>query len=276
MKQYLQLISVIVLTPSIYAQVGIDTSNPKGIFHVDGKIDNPKDPTKSINASQQLNDVIITTNNLGTGNINPSVRLDINNGSTNGAIKIVDGTQGEGKVLMSDANGIATWQMPNSFKNIALGVFPNPKIEVTSDGIGLYKYSQLHIDLTKGRWIVNAGLTIRTNIPNGDRFWMHAYLSTSQTSKQQTGFIHLGPAGTNTSYANLIYGNPTTPTNPYAHQGSNLLSGSSLIDVTSDKITLYIILDNSNTNDITSSSRISNFSLGTDALENYFYAIPVE
>ncbi len=267
---------MIVTTPIVFAQVGVETSYPKGSFHVDGKKDNPKDATTAINVNQQLNDVIINSNNFGTGTINPTNRLDINNGTTNGAIKIVDGTEGDGKVLMSDADGLATWQMPNSFKKISLGIFPNPKIDVVSDGIGNYKYSQVSIELTKGRWIINSGLTLRTNMPNGDRYWLHAYLSTSKTAIQQSGFTHLGLAGVNTSYANTIFGNPTSPTNPYAHQGSNFLSGSSLIDVTNDKITLYIIFDNSNSLPEDNGNRVVHYTFGTDALENYFYAFPVE
>jgi len=40
--------------------------------------------------------------------------IQINNGTTNGALQIVDGTQGAGKVLTSDANGLATWTDGNS------------------------------------------------------------------------------------------------------------------------------------------------------------------
>jgi hypothetical protein len=47
--------------------------------------------------------------NVGIGTTSPSAKLEINS-STSGAIKIVDGTQGAGKVLTSDANGVATWQ----------------------------------------------------------------------------------------------------------------------------------------------------------------------
>lgn len=46
---------------------------------------------------------------LGLGTVNPIYRLDIQNGSKAGAIRIVDGTQGAGKVLTSDANGVGTW-----------------------------------------------------------------------------------------------------------------------------------------------------------------------
>ncbi len=45
--------------------------------------------------------------NLGINNANPVAKLDIG-----GNIKITDGTQGAGKVLTSDANGLASWQIP--------------------------------------------------------------------------------------------------------------------------------------------------------------------
>ncbi|WP_435522262.1 hypothetical protein [Chryseobacterium indoltheticum] len=52
--------------------------------------------------------------NIGIGTTNPTARLEVNNGTTNGAIKIVDGTEGAGKVLTSDVNGVGTWQTPTS------------------------------------------------------------------------------------------------------------------------------------------------------------------
>ena len=44
---------------------------------------------------------------LGLGTISPTATLDIN-----GNVKITDGSQGTGKVLTSDATGVATWQTP--------------------------------------------------------------------------------------------------------------------------------------------------------------------
>ena len=49
-------------------------------------------------------------NRVGLGTAAPATRLDIDNGTVAGAIKIADGTQGEGKVMVSDANGVATWR----------------------------------------------------------------------------------------------------------------------------------------------------------------------
>jgi len=51
--------------------------------------------------------VIQQTGNVGIGTINPLAKLDVA-----GQIKITDGTHGAGKVLTSDANGLATWTTP--------------------------------------------------------------------------------------------------------------------------------------------------------------------
>ncbi|MEN4758961.1 hypothetical protein ABEG63_01355 [Chryseobacterium sp. C39-AII1] len=56
------------------------------------------------------------TGNVGIGNTAPTVKLDINSGGTSttpvAAVKIVDGNQGVGRILTSDANGVGTWQSP--------------------------------------------------------------------------------------------------------------------------------------------------------------------
>lgn len=65
---------------------------------------------------------------LGIGTLMPTRRLEIQNGNNPGAIKIVDGTQGAGKVLTSDANGVGIWTTPSS---ISL----TPKNLINSNGI---------------------------------------------------------------------------------------------------------------------------------------------
>lgn len=66
--------------------------------------------------ASQANSIIIGTSNnkTGIGTSTPDERLHVA-----GSIKIVDGTQGLGKVLTSDANGKATWQTPTSTKAYA-------------------------------------------------------------------------------------------------------------------------------------------------------------
>lgn len=50
-------------------------------------------------------DIHYTTGNVGVGTSTPDAKLHVA-----GAVKIVDGTQAAGKVLTSDANGVASWQ----------------------------------------------------------------------------------------------------------------------------------------------------------------------
>lgn len=57
-----------------------------------------------------LNGTNISNNNsgnVGIGTASPGAKLDVT-----GQVKITDGTQGAGKVLTSDATGLATWQTP--------------------------------------------------------------------------------------------------------------------------------------------------------------------
>lgn len=64
-------------------------------------------PNIATTASNQLNigDWIYgNSGSIGIGVLNPGAKLDIA-----GTIKITDGTQGAGRVLMSDANGLAYW-----------------------------------------------------------------------------------------------------------------------------------------------------------------------
>ena len=56
---------------------------------------------------------ISNVGDVGIGTASPTAKLDvIGNTELNGALKLVDGNQAIGKVLTSDAAGIATWQTP--------------------------------------------------------------------------------------------------------------------------------------------------------------------
>ncbi len=69
--------------------------------------------------ASQSNSIILgnssnNNNKIGIGTNTPDERLHVA-----GSVKIVDGTQGVGKVLTSDANGRATWASPSSSKSYA-------------------------------------------------------------------------------------------------------------------------------------------------------------
>lgn len=91
--------------------------------------------------------------NVGIGNPNPSEKLDIA-----GKIKITDGTEGIGKVLVSDATGVGSWVTVNSIKSAVSGVFIGPG---GSFGNGTpfgtqsaMTYCSTYIDLPVGKWMV--------------------------------------------------------------------------------------------------------------------------
>ncbi|WJS96516.1 hypothetical protein NYQ10_08640 [Flavobacterium johnsoniae] len=98
--------------------------------------------------------VLINTNKSLTGGDN--AKLQINNGTTNGALQIVDGTQGAGKILTSDANGVAKWVAP-----VAAASFMAPQGSAMNLAYNRFIYSGRSLTLGKGSWIIY--LTDRTS-----------------------------------------------------------------------------------------------------------------
>ena len=106
--------------------IGIDSDQSKYMPTVSGQLnkvifighlDSLNDTFDTSNANSNVILLGNDTNNapkVGIGTYLPVTKLDINsNGSYGKAIRIVDGTQGQGKVLTSDYNGVGTWQEIN-------------------------------------------------------------------------------------------------------------------------------------------------------------------
>lgn len=112
------LLLLLVFTKTLYSQVGVNTSNPFGSFHIDGAKDNGSATSTSITIAQQSNDfIVLPSGNIGVGMVNPKVRLDLRSqGSTQNAIGIGSNTltaneAGEGAIryesgLMQYSNGL--------------------------------------------------------------------------------------------------------------------------------------------------------------------------
>lgn len=111
MKKKLSII-LMCITGFYYAQVGINTASPQGVFHIDGNKDNPTTGTPSV--GQQSNDFsVIASSGLGTGAIKvgigttvPTQSLDIANGNLR--VRNINNSVGmaNDKLLVADANGI--------------------------------------------------------------------------------------------------------------------------------------------------------------------------
>ncbi|WP_267402095.1 MULTISPECIES: tail fiber domain-containing protein [unclassified Chryseobacterium] len=102
--------------------LGVD--NGSGIFGAGSKgyLDNRSGGRFAFGSTGVEQMTIAANGNVGIGNSSPSVKLDINSGGTSttpvAAFKIVDGNQSAGKILTSDANGVATWQDPASTSSV--------------------------------------------------------------------------------------------------------------------------------------------------------------
>lgn len=94
-------------------RVGINNDNPAYDLDVNGNINFTGKLYRNGEEFEGSNNLWISNGNIayyndgyvGIGTMNPSARLDVN-----GQIKISGGNPANGKVLKSDANGLATWQ----------------------------------------------------------------------------------------------------------------------------------------------------------------------
>ncbi len=171
-----------ILSSTINAQVGINTANPLGTFHVDGSKDNPTTGTPS--ATQQVNDLIVTsTGNVGIGTTTPTRKLEIVS-PTSPALRIIDGNQQPNYVMMSDANGYGTWK---ALSNAILAVFPTTGFNgaVNTPADGTVHNTNVTLTLPPGKWLVltNIVLNASPDPANGKGAWVRLLWSTSATSQ---------------------------------------------------------------------------------------------
>ncbi|MDM1551200.1 hypothetical protein [Empedobacter falsenii] len=145
----------LIITNIIYSQVGIGTQYPLSSLHIDGKSDNTSTSTIP------ENDIVVTnTAYMGIGIINPSTPLHINNNKIASSFKLVDGTEGLGRILTSlNDNGEIAWNFKPFTKT------------VDYDGVNLYqglvnsdmKYIGRKITLEHGKWLIKTNLLLATD-----------------------------------------------------------------------------------------------------------------
>lgn len=108
MKKKILLLMGIFSIGISHAQVGINTQNPQGIFHIDGKGN-----TNGI--SNTIDDFIIDGNgNVGVGTSTPKAKMDIM-----GSVIVNDGNALKDLILTSDNLGNATWKEFDRSRGIA-------------------------------------------------------------------------------------------------------------------------------------------------------------
>lgn len=103
MKQNFFIIYFLIISISLFAQVGINTKNPLGVWHVDPRSDTTS-PTSGI-----ADDIVITADgNMGIGTSSPPNKLSIVTTGANTGLYLPNGAS-SGKVLTSDPQGNAVW-----------------------------------------------------------------------------------------------------------------------------------------------------------------------
>lgn len=133
------------------AQVGINTTKPAGIFHIDGKGDN-------ITAAVGTDDIVVDNKGrMGIGMVPADVSGYVSRLQINGGITYKNGTQGAGKVLISDDNGIASWGEVSAYTQTVVfgsGVY----MPYNTTG---YLQSGTSFLLPPGRYAVNISILFR-------------------------------------------------------------------------------------------------------------------
>lgn len=119
--------------------------------------------------------------NVGIGTTTPSRLLHVNSG-TSGAVRIVDGTQANGRVLTSDATGVATWQA-TGIDNI-VGVLSGTGVNIAYNQTANFVQTGSYIILPPGRYAVNVTMLLARNStsspsPNNSFFWVRSSFSDS-------------------------------------------------------------------------------------------------
>lgn len=108
MKRKLIYFFLLLLTSnfiSLNAQVGINTTNPQGVFNIDGAKDNPTTGIPSV--AQQANDVAVTVGgNMGIGTTFPTNKLHVNGSDPLRLQGVGTGNSTTDPLLVIDANGV--------------------------------------------------------------------------------------------------------------------------------------------------------------------------
>jgi hypothetical protein len=98
-----------------WVKIADANASASNLYTADGTLTSARTVTMGAN-----NLSFMGTGNVGIGTTTPAAKLHVA-----GTVKIVDGTQGAGKVLTSDATGVATWQSASAATGSLAGAY-NP------------------------------------------------------------------------------------------------------------------------------------------------------
>lgn len=187
MQKHITFLTAFFISGAVFAQVGINTSNPQGVFNIDGAKDNPA--TGSAHSiAQQANDVtVLASGNTGIGTIAPTQKLHIE-GNTRMNGMIYDGINAPGVTgqVLSNAGGKVRWVNNLTLTPSILGSFSNT--DVAMPNLEEYYYTGASITLPPGNWIIITGTVARLNetITVDGQLWVKTHISNSNSTYSQS------------------------------------------------------------------------------------------
>ena len=227
MQKHITILTALLISGASFSQVGVNTSNPQGIFNIDGGKDNPTTGSAHTNA-QQLNDFTVTAaGNVGIGKIAPSTKLHITTGGTAttpnpSGFRLEDGNQGAGRVLMSDANGVGTWKINSMYiingvkgagVDLVLSDSSNKKNwSNPNDHASGLKSTGSHITLPPGKWQVNVTMLIPYNHDYGAGLTANNWLWVRSSFSESASDVTVSPDILSNGLTKYASGNFQGPT----------------------------------------------------------------
>ncbi|WP_163320869.1 hypothetical protein [Dysgonomonas sp. 520] len=167
MKKSLLFLSVFFTCSIAFGQVGVNTENPQGVFHIDA--------ARNTNGNTNISDdvVVDTQGRVGVGTNVPQTKVDIRSATQGGGFRLQDGSQGDGKVLLSDASGNASWG--NLIPGTSAGTKPSTNMTLSRS----FEYLGMYVTVPPGKSQVYVGGMVRAaNAPG----YITTRLSVSNTS----------------------------------------------------------------------------------------------
>ncbi|HLP20657.1 MAG TPA: tail fiber domain-containing protein, partial [Chitinophagales bacterium] len=180
--------------------------------------------------------VVLKSGNVGIGTSSPAVKLHIT-----GSIRMVDGNQGNGKIMVSDANGTGSWQtVTSTISSAAWGLTGNSGTAPGTNFIGTTDA----VD-----WIIKTNNTERMSITSA------GYVGIGTLNPTQAMLVVNGSQSLNTSFGYLNSGGNTgtsSGTNAYSIYASARIAATEfnaysdarikhVIGITNNKDDLYTL-----------------------------------
>ena len=228
-----------------------------------GHLDSLNDTFDTSNASSNvilLGDDTYNAPKVGIGTYKPVAKLDIK-GPYGSAIRIADGTQGQGKVLTSDYNGVGTW------KEINVSLFKKAPIA------GTFSWAAA-TELGNTSFNKIASLTVP---PGASMIYVKIHLRGASVNTGYTrAYVGTKDIGTNNSNTDETPIGGSTLFIPYTGKDFEMQTSFIYNNTTSGNQTIYLNLQSDVATIKRSAFEYPNGgkAWGTNWVENYFYAVP--